>query len=103
MIATGSSPVVPPIEGLDQIDYWTNVEATETLEVPARLVVLGGGPVGCELAQFFQRVGSQVTLVQGDERLLTRVDADAAALVDAALREDGVDDPARCACRKRHK
>ena len=91
VISTGSSPVVPPIKGLDQIDYWTNIEATETLEVPDRLLVLGGGPVGCELAQFFQRVGSQVTLVQGDERLLTRVDADAAALVDAALREDGVE------------
>ena len=91
VISTGSSPVVPPIEGLDQIDYWTNIEATETLEVPERLLVLGGGPVGCELAQFFQRVGSQVTLVQGDERLLTRVDADPAALVDAALREDLVE------------
>ena len=91
VIATGSSPVVPPIEGLDQVDYWTNVEATETLEVPARLLVLGGGPVGCELAQFFQRIGSQVTLVQGDSRLLARVDADAAALVQESLHEDGVD------------
>jgi pyruvate/2-oxoglutarate dehydrogenase complex dihydrolipoamide dehydrogenase (E3) component len=91
VIATGSSPAVPPIDGLDEVDYWTNIEATETLEVPKRLLVLGGGPVGCELAQFFQRVGSQVTLVQGDSRLLSRVDADAAALVEAALREDGVD------------
>jgi len=91
VIATGSSPAIPPIDGLDSVDYWTNVDATETLEVPGRLVVLGGGPVGCELAQFFQRVGSQVTLVQGDVRLLSRVDADAAALVDEALREDGVD------------
>ena len=91
VIATGSSPAIPPIEGLAEVDYWTNVEATETLEVPKRLVVLGGGPVGCELAQFFQRVGSQVTLVQGDTRLLSRVDADAAAVVDEALREDGVE------------
>jgi pyruvate/2-oxoglutarate dehydrogenase complex dihydrolipoamide dehydrogenase (E3) component len=91
VISTGSSPVVPPLEGLDTVDYWTNKDATETLEVPARLAVLGGGPVGCELAQFFQRVGSQVTLVQGDTRLLSRVDADAAALVEDALREDGVD------------
>jgi len=91
VIATGSSPSIPPIDGLESLDYWTNVEATETLEVPGRLLVLGGGPVGCELAQFFQRVGSQVTLVQGDTRLLSRVDADAAALVDEALREDGVD------------
>ena len=91
VIATGSSPVVPPIDGLAEVDYWTNVEATETLEVPKRLVVLGGGPVGCELAQFFQRVGAQVTLVEGGTRLLARVDADAAALVEEALREDGVD------------
>jgi pyruvate/2-oxoglutarate dehydrogenase complex dihydrolipoamide dehydrogenase (E3) component len=91
VIATGSAPVIPPIDGLDGVDYWTNVDATETLEVPARLAVLGGGPVGCELAQFFQRIGSQVTLVQSDTRLLSRVDADAAALVDEALREDGVD------------
>ncbi len=53
--------------------------------------MLGGGPVGCELAQFFQRIGSQVTLVQSDARLLPRVDADAAALVEEALREDGVE------------
>ncbi len=91
VIATGSRPAIPPITGLDKVDYWTNVDATETLEVPARLVVLGGGPVGCELAQFFQRVGSQVTLVQGEARLLSRVDADAAALVEESLREDGVD------------
>ena len=91
VIATGSSPFVPPIDGLDQVDYWTNVDATVTLEVPERLLVLGGGPVGCELAQFFQRVGSQVTLVEGGERLLSRVDADAATLVAAALSEDGVD------------
>jgi pyruvate/2-oxoglutarate dehydrogenase complex dihydrolipoamide dehydrogenase (E3) component len=91
VIATGSSPVIPPIDGLDRVEYWTNVEATETTEVPERLAVLGGGPVGCELAQFFQRVGSQVTLVQGDTRLLSRVDADAAALVEQALRADGVD------------
>ena len=91
VIATGSSPVIPPVDGLDAVDYWTNVEATETLEVPGRLAVLGGGPVGCELAQFFQRVGSAVTLVQGDTRLLSRVDPDAAELIEGALREDGVD------------
>ena len=91
VLATGSSPAIPAIEGLDTTDYWTNVGATETLDVPSRLVVLGGGPVGCELAQFFQRVGAQVVLVQTDTRLLSRVDADAAALVEHALREDGVD------------
>ncbi|HEY2326093.1 MAG TPA: NAD(P)/FAD-dependent oxidoreductase [Gaiellaceae bacterium] len=91
VIATGSSPAIPPIDGLDGVDYWTNIEATETTEVPEKLVVLGGGPVGCELAQFFRRIGSNVTIVQGDNRLLSRVDADAAALVDAALRDEGVE------------
>ena len=91
VIATGSSPAIPPIDGLDEVDYWTNVEATETLDVPERLVVLGGGPVGCELAQFFRRVGSHVTMVQGDTRILSRVDASAAELVDKALRDEGVE------------
>jgi len=91
VIATGSSAAIPPIEGLDEVDYWTNEEATETLDVPERLVVLGGGPVGCELAQFFRRVGSHVTIVQGDDRLLSRVDADAADLVDKAFRDDGIE------------
>ena len=90
VISTGSSATIPPIEGLDSVDFWTNVEATETTEVPGRLVVLGAGPVGCELAQFFQRVGSQVTIVQSGSRILARVDADAAALVADALEEDGV-------------
>ena len=89
MIATGSSPAIPPV--VEGLDYWTNKEATETTEVPATLLVLGGGPVGCELAQFFARVGSKVTLVEAGERLLPLVDADAAALVHSALGEDGVE------------
>ena len=91
VIATGSSPSIPPIPGLDAADYWTNKEATETTEVPGRLLVLGGGPAGCELAQFFARVGSKVTLVQADDRLLPKIDAEAAELVTDGLREDGVD------------
>ena len=91
VIATGSSPVIPPIEGLVEAGYWTNVGATEAREAPGRLVVLGAGPVGCELAQFFQRMGSKVALVQGDERILARVDAEAATLVEASLRDDGVE------------
>jgi len=91
VIATGSSPAIPPIDGLADVEYWTNIDATTTLEAPRRLAVLGGGPVGCELSQFFQRVGSQVTLVEGGDRLLARVDAEAAELVADALREDGVE------------
>jgi len=91
VVATGSEPAIPPIPGIEDIAYWTNRQATETLEVPASLVVLGGGPVGCELAQFFARIGSSVTLVEPGERLLARIDAEAASLVEDALREDGVD------------
>jgi pyruvate/2-oxoglutarate dehydrogenase complex dihydrolipoamide dehydrogenase (E3) component len=89
VIATGSSPEVPT--AFEGIDHWTNREATETSEVPATLLVIGGGPVGCELAQFFARVGSKVTLVESGPRLLPQVDAEAAALVQAGLEEDGVD------------
>ncbi len=90
VVATGSSPSIPPIAGLDGIDYWTNIQAAETTEVPRSLAVLGGGPVGCELAQFFARLGSKVTLLQADDRLLPRVDAEAGALVADSLRHDGV-------------
>ncbi|MGA9761706.1 MAG: NAD(P)/FAD-dependent oxidoreductase [Gaiellaceae bacterium] len=90
VIATGSETAVPPIAGLAEAGYWTNHEATETRSAPASLVVLGGGPVGCEMAQFFARAGSSVTIVQRGERLLPRIDADAAELVAAALRKDGV-------------
>jgi pyruvate/2-oxoglutarate dehydrogenase complex dihydrolipoamide dehydrogenase (E3) component len=89
VLATGSSPIVPP--AVDGLDFWTNREATESTEVPATLVVLGGGPVGCELAQFYARAGSRVTLVQQAERLLPRIDEEAAALVQAGLEQDGVE------------
>jgi pyruvate/2-oxoglutarate dehydrogenase complex dihydrolipoamide dehydrogenase (E3) component len=89
VIATGSSPAVPP--GVEGKAYWTNREATETTAVPASLLVLGGGPVGCELAQFFARAGARVALAERGPRLLAHVDADAAALVQDALVEDGVE------------
>ncbi len=91
VVATGSAPAVPAVPGLDSAGYWTNVEATETLEVPASLLVLGGGPSGCEFAQFFARAGSAVTLVEPAPRLLPRIDPDAAALVARALADDGVE------------
>ena len=91
VVATGSVAVIPTIPGIDAIEYWTNKEATETTQVPASLVVLGGGAVGCELAQFFARVGGRVTLVQTAPRLLPRVDADAGAIVGRFFAEDGID------------
>ena len=91
VLATGSRPAIPPIEGLDSIEYWTNREATRTHKVPASLVVMGGGPVGAELSQFFSRMGSQVTIVERGDRLLGRVHADAGELLEGFFRKEGID------------
>ena len=90
VLATGSVPAIPTIEGLAGTGFWTNREATTTSEVPESLVVLGGGPVGSELAQFFRRMGAQVTVVDHAPRLLAREDPDAGALLQAAFDEEGI-------------
>ena len=89
VIATGSRAFVPP--GLDGVDIWTNVEATSTHEIPETLAVLGSGPVGSELAQFFARMGSHVTMIERGERLLGRVHEDAAKVLHDVFREEGID------------
>lgn len=91
VIATGSSASFPPIPGLAGTDFWTNREATTTREVPESLIVLGGGVVGSELAQFFNRLGSQVTIVQDIDHLLPRDDPDAGALLRELLEEEGIE------------
>ena len=91
VVATGSTPALPPLDGLDGVDYWTNHEATAASEVPESLVVIGAGPVGCELGQFFARVGSRVTILDVHDRLLPRVDPEASALLTDAFREEGID------------
>jgi dihydrolipoamide dehydrogenase len=91
VIATGSRPAVPPVEGLEGVGYWTNVEATSTHEVPESLAVLGGGPVGAELAQFFARVGSRVTVIEHGPRLLGKVHEEAGAIMADVFREEGID------------
>jgi pyruvate/2-oxoglutarate dehydrogenase complex dihydrolipoamide dehydrogenase (E3) component len=91
VVSTGSVPILPPIPGLDGVEYWTNRGATETSEVPGSVVVLGAGAVGVELAQFFRRVGSRVTLVVRGDRLIPRLDARAGEVLLASFREDGID------------
>jgi pyruvate/2-oxoglutarate dehydrogenase complex dihydrolipoamide dehydrogenase (E3) component len=91
MIATGSAPAAPRIEGLDDLDHWTSREATSASEVPESLIVVGGGAVGCELAQFYARIGSRVSLIQSGDYLLERVDRDAGELLAEALRNEDVD------------
>jgi pyruvate/2-oxoglutarate dehydrogenase complex dihydrolipoamide dehydrogenase (E3) component len=90
LLATGAAPAVPPIPGLDPRSVLTSENVWELDELPGRLAVLGGGPIGCELAQAFARLGSEVILVEGAERLLSKEDPAAAALVASALERDGV-------------
>ena len=90
VVATGSTPSVPPLPGLDEVEYWTNREAIWASAVPRTLVVLGGGAVGVELAQFFRRLGSEVTLVEHNAHLLPRLDVDAGALLAERLGDDGI-------------
>jgi pyruvate/2-oxoglutarate dehydrogenase complex dihydrolipoamide dehydrogenase (E3) component len=91
IIATGSEAVVPPIPGLAEAGYWTNREATELTEIPGSAVVIGGGAVGIELAQFLVRFDSRVTLVQGAERLADREAAEIGDYLYEILTGDGID------------
>lgn len=90
VIAAGASPFVPPIPGLKEAGYLTSDTVWGLESLPRRLVVLGGGPIGCELAQSFARLGSEVTQVEMAPRIMAREDADAAGVVEASLRADGV-------------
>jgi pyruvate/2-oxoglutarate dehydrogenase complex dihydrolipoamide dehydrogenase (E3) component len=91
VLATGSSPVIPPVPGLADIRPWDNRSATAAKEVPSRLLVLGGGAVGLELGQAFRRLGClEVTVVEGGPRLLPREEPFAGEQVQAALEADGI-------------
>lgn len=90
VIATGGRAKAPPIAGLESIDYLTNESIFSLTELPARLGVIGGGPIGAELAQAFARLGSQVHLVNSGPYLLPREDEDASRIVQASLERDGV-------------
>ena len=90
VVATGAAPFVPPLPGLDEVGYLTSDTLWELREQPKRLVVLGGGPIGCELAQAFARLGSEVTQVEMLPRLMAREDEEVSAFVRDALQADGV-------------
>ena len=91
LIATGSRTAVPPIDGLDGIDWIDHVSALELTELPESLLVLGAGPVGLEFAQIFARFGTQVTVVQGADRISPRSDRQAAEELHGMLEEDGIE------------
>jgi len=91
VIATGARPFVPPIKGLDQIDYLTSDNLWEIRELPKRLLVLGGGPIGCELAQSLSQFGAKVTIVEMMPGLMIREDADVVEAVTTQFVNDGID------------
>jgi pyruvate/2-oxoglutarate dehydrogenase complex dihydrolipoamide dehydrogenase (E3) component len=91
VVATGSGPAMPPIDGLREAKPWTNREATTAKEAPGRLTILGGGVVGVEMAQAWRTLGSQVTLIEAGDRLLAREEPFASEHVEQSLREHGVD------------
>ena len=91
VIATGARARVPDIPGLHDVGYLTHESAFDLEVLPERLTILGGGPIGCELAQAFGRLGSKVTLLEAEDQFLGREDPDAAQILWESLREDGVD------------
>lgn len=90
LVATGSRPALPPVDGLADADPLTSDTVWDLRELPGRLVVLGGGPIGCELGQAFARLGSDVTLVEMDDQLLPREEPEAGALLRRVLQDEGV-------------
>ena len=90
VVATGAEPVLPPIPGLADVAPLTSETLWSLTERPARLLVVGGGAIGCELAQAFARLGSATTLVEGAPRVISREDEDVSAAMRAALAADGV-------------
>jgi pyruvate/2-oxoglutarate dehydrogenase complex dihydrolipoamide dehydrogenase (E3) component len=91
LVATGSVPVEPPVDGLAELRHWGSREATSERAVPKTLAVVGGGAVGCELSQAYARLGARVTVVPGSDHLLPRVDPEAADILAAAFEQEGIE------------
>ena len=90
VIATGAKPSVPAIKGLNDVDYLTSDTIWSLRQLPQRLLVLGGGPIGCELAQAFSRLGSQVTIVQRADRLIPREDKEVSIMIKEKFESEGI-------------
>nr|MDO8081151.1 mercury(II) reductase [Candidatus Freyarchaeota archaeon] len=91
IIATGSSTSVPPIEGINEVDYLTNIDVLQLKELPNSLIVLGGGPLGVEFAQMFSRFGSEVCLLEQVDRIVQREEPELTNLLQGYLQEEGIE------------
>jgi pyruvate/2-oxoglutarate dehydrogenase complex dihydrolipoamide dehydrogenase (E3) component len=91
VIATGTSPAIPPIPGLSEVRYWTNREAVMAESLPGSMAILGGGAIGVELGQMFARFGVQVSIVEGMDRVLAVEEPEAGAVLGEVLQRDGID------------
>ena len=91
VIATGASPFVPPIEGIEQMAYLTSDTLWDLEQLPKRLLILGGGPIGCELAQSFARLGSQVIQLERNARIMKREDPDVSDMIQKRFKLEGVE------------
>ena len=90
IIATGSHPAIPPVEGLADVGFLTNEDVFDLLHLPASIIVIGGGPVGIELAQALARLGARLTIIQGPERILPEEDPEVSSTIAAILRAEGI-------------
>lgn len=91
LIATGSHPAIPRVEGLEETGYLTNEGVFDLTQLPASIIVVGGGPIGVELGQAFERLGAKVTIVQGPDRLLPKEDPDVSATIASVFKSEGID------------
>ncbi|MBI2337144.1 MAG: mercuric reductase [Deltaproteobacteria bacterium] len=103
VIATGAAPFVPPLAGLADIPYLTSDNVWELKELPKKMVVLGGGPIGCELAQTFFRLGSKVSIIDTADCLLSREDSDASCLIKEQFQKEGIEVLVNTRAEKIHK
>ena len=90
VIATGARPAIPPIPGLDSVDFLTYETVWDLPDAPRSMAIIGGGAIGCELAQAFRRLGVSVTVIEGEARILPQAEADVSELVQARLMAEGV-------------
>ena len=90
VVATGSKPFIPPVPGLSDVDYWTTHDAIRVEHLPRSLAILGGGAVGCELGQVFSRFGVDVTIIEGQDRLLAHEEPEASAVVESVFESEGI-------------